>query len=134
MGNSLLIFKLILICHACCSVSAHMICPFYLHLSICVATAYPYHAAEQGLEVLFFSFHFPLLVPFCCDTFPVIYMHINVAIKPLSPVVCPFPTWPRHLSLSPLLLFSLFVWNLLSSWNISSNPIGKSKGITLLII
>lgn len=55
-----------------------------------------------------------------------LYLHIYVAIEPISPL----PTFPRHLLVSPLLLFSLFVWNLLSSWNISSNRIGKSKGTT----
>lgn len=108
--------------------------PFYLpHPSVYMATAYPYHPAVQRCHTLFF---FPLSIVslLCCQIFPLIYLHIYVAVKPLPSLLCPFPTWPWHLSVSPLPLFSLFVWNLLSSWNISSNHIGKSKGTTLLIL
>lgn len=52
------IFKLILISPHCCN-ACYTVCPFYLHLSVFVATAYSYHAAEQICHVLFFlsTFH-----------------------------------------------------------------------------
>lgn len=82
---------------------------------------------EQGHEVLFVFF----FSPHCSVLLPLLLcMHIIVAIKPLSFDTCPSP-W--HLLVFPLLLFSLFVWDLLSSWNISP-IVDKIKGTTLFKI
>lgn len=66
---------------------------------------------------------------------PSIASLIFVAIKPLSPVSLSFSDLPMALiGVSSPFVLPFFVWTLLSSWNISSNLIGKSKGTTLLIL